>query len=73
MERAELVRHCRWTDEVIKDAPWELTMEFLDERAIDFVAVEEGASVDPSYDKVRVRAYDELKKHGNLFTFSLSR
>ncbi|KAF9563980.1 cholinephosphate cytidylyltransferase [Agrocybe pediades] len=66
VERAEIMRHCRWVDEVIKDAPWELTCRFLKDRAIDFVALDEGTSVDPSCHKARVRAYDELQKHGKV-------
>ncbi|KAF9478247.1 Nucleotidylyl transferase [Pholiota conissans] len=65
-ERLELVRHCRWVDEVIKDAPWEVTAKFMQEKSIDFVAIDEGASVDPSYDKTRVKAYDELKQLGKV-------
>eukprot|EP00268_Persea_americana_P034691 TRINITY_DN342_c0_g2_i1.p1 TRINITY_DN342_c0_g2~~TRINITY_DN342_c0_g2_i1.p1 ORF type:complete len:329 (+),score=72.63 TRINITY_DN342_c0_g2_i1:96-989(+) len=37
-ERYESLRHCRWVDEVIPDAPWVVTMEFLDKHKIDFVA-----------------------------------
>jgi choline-phosphate cytidylyltransferase len=29
---------CRWVDEVITDAPWVVTLEFLDEHNIDYVA-----------------------------------
>lgn len=29
---------CRWVDEVIPNAPWLITKEFLDEHEIDFVA-----------------------------------
>jgi choline-phosphate cytidylyltransferase len=28
----------RWVDEVVRDAPWVITEEFLDEHNIDFVA-----------------------------------
>ncbi|XP_065849567.1 choline-phosphate cytidylyltransferase 1-like isoform X1 [Euphorbia lathyris] len=37
-ERYESLRHCRWVDEVIPDAPWVLTQEFLDKHRIDYVA-----------------------------------
>jgi choline-phosphate cytidylyltransferase len=37
-ERYESVRHCKWVDEVIKDAPWIITAEFLDEHDIDYAA-----------------------------------
>eukprot|EP00894_Picocystis_sp_ML_P005523 jgi/Pico_ML_1/56040/g1638.t1 len=37
-ERYETLRHCRWVDEIITDAPWVVTKEFLDEHEIDFVA-----------------------------------
>lgn len=37
-ERAEGLRHCRYVDEVITSAPWELTMDFLQKHRIDFVA-----------------------------------
>jgi len=29
---------CRWVDEVLMDAPWVITAEFLDKHNIDFVA-----------------------------------
>ncbi|KAK2988318.1 hypothetical protein RJ640_000305 [Escallonia rubra] len=37
-ERYESLRHCRWVDEVIPDAPWVVTLEFLDNHQIDYVA-----------------------------------
>ncbi|KAK1615301.1 hypothetical protein QYE76_020818 [Lolium multiflorum] len=37
-ERYESLRHCKWVDEVIPDAPWVVTEEFLDKHNIDFVA-----------------------------------
>eukprot|EP00898_Chlorokybus_atmophyticus_P001766 jgi/Chlat1/2590/Chrsp178S02494 len=36
-ERYESLRHCKWVDEVVEDAPWVITQEFLDEHQIDFV------------------------------------
>ncbi|KAI3465589.1 hypothetical protein Pfo_022252 [Paulownia fortunei] len=37
-ERYESLRHCKWVDEVIPDAPWVINQEFLDKHQIDFVA-----------------------------------
>jgi len=37
-ERYESLRHCRWVDEVIPDAPWVVTLDFLDKHQIDYVA-----------------------------------
>eukprot|EP00004_Rigifila_ramosa_P006767 TRINITY_DN17690_c0_g1_i1.p1 TRINITY_DN17690_c0_g1~~TRINITY_DN17690_c0_g1_i1.p1 ORF type:complete len:327 (-),score=57.81 TRINITY_DN17690_c0_g1_i1:15-995(-) len=37
-ERYESVRHCRWVDEVVEDAPWVVTQEFLDKHNIDYIA-----------------------------------
>ncbi|KAI8372360.1 hypothetical protein EDC96DRAFT_500824 [Choanephora cucurbitarum] len=38
IERYESVRHCKWVDEVVEDAPWFVTQEFLDQYQIDYVA-----------------------------------
>ncbi|KAG0638000.1 cytidylyltransferase-domain-containing protein [Tuber brumale] len=37
-ERAETLRHCKWVDEVIENAPWSVSPEFLAEHSIDYVA-----------------------------------
>lgn len=36
--RVNSVRHCRWVDEVLEDAPWVLTDDYLSAHRIDFVA-----------------------------------
>ncbi|CAF1395375.1 unnamed protein product [Didymodactylos carnosus] len=40
-ERYESVRHCRYVDEIVIDAPWVLDDEFLTQNKIDFVAHDE--------------------------------
>ncbi|KXN72542.1 hypothetical protein CONCODRAFT_77727 [Conidiobolus coronatus NRRL 28638] len=37
-ERYESLRHCKWVDEVIENAPWTVDQEFLDLHQIDYVA-----------------------------------
>ncbi|KAF3159460.1 hypothetical protein TWF106_002756 [Orbilia oligospora] len=52
-ERAETLRHCKWVDEVIEDAPWIVTPSFLEKHAIDYVAHDDepyaGADTDDIY------------------------
>jgi len=36
--RCESVKHCKWVDEVVAEAPWVLDEKFLDKYKIDFVA-----------------------------------
>ncbi|KAK7686428.1 hypothetical protein QCA50_010652 [Cerrena zonata] len=61
LERCEILRHCRWVDEVVPDAPWKLDEAFVRSRHIDYVAIDEGTSIDPSFDKERLKGYDYVK------------
>ena len=59
-ERYEGIRHCRYADEIVRNAPWSLDDEFLTKHKIDFVAHDElpyttGSGVD---------VYKELKEKG---------
>ncbi|TBU04132.1 choline-phosphate cytidylyltransferase [Hamiltosporidium tvaerminnensis] len=38
VERAESLIHCKYVDEVILDAPWVITLDFIKQHSIDFVA-----------------------------------
>jgi choline-phosphate cytidylyltransferase len=59
-ERYEAVRHCRYVDEVVKDAPWELDDAFLEQHKIDFVAHDE----EPYTTGSGVDVYAHLKERG---------
>ncbi|RPD63061.1 hypothetical protein L227DRAFT_497697, partial [Lentinus tigrinus ALCF2SS1-6] len=60
-DRCEVLRHCRWVDEVMPDAPWTLHQKFLRARQIDFVAIDEGTSINPDCDRDRLNGYDLVK------------
>ena len=66
VERCEALRHVRWVDEIVPDAPRVLDDAFLREKRIDYVALEEGSSVDPEFEKERLRGYDVLKTLGEF-------
>ncbi|WVF66650.1 hypothetical protein IAT40_001391 [Kwoniella sp. CBS 6097] len=61
-ERCEAVRHCRWVDEVVPDAPWVVDQAFLDRYNIDYIAHDE--EVYPSKDHEDVYAF--AKKNGRF-------
>ncbi|KAL1512565.1 hypothetical protein ABEB36_002140 [Hypothenemus hampei] len=37
-ERYEAVKHCRYVDEIVRDAPWEVDESFMEKHKIDFIA-----------------------------------
>lgn len=37
-QRCETLKHCKWVDEVVPDAPWCVTPDFLAKHKIDYVA-----------------------------------
>ncbi|KAI8912287.1 phosphate cytidylyltransferase 1, choline, beta, isoform CRA_c [Powellomyces hirtus] len=52
IERYESLRHCKWVDEVIPDAPWVLDQAFLDLHRIDYVAHDDIPYVSAGHDDV---------------------
>ncbi|CAH3146312.1 choline-phosphate cytidylyltransferase B [Pocillopora verrucosa] len=56
-ERYESLRHCRYVDEVICDAPWAVTPDFIELHKIDFVAHDDlpykSAGADDIYKEVK--------------------
>ncbi|ODQ47056.1 hypothetical protein PICMEDRAFT_27172, partial [Pichia membranifaciens NRRL Y-2026] len=59
-QRYETVRHCRWVDEVVEDAPWILDMKFLKEHKIDYCAHDDLPYVADGIDDI----YKPMKEAG---------
>ncbi|KAK4052330.1 choline-phosphate cytidylyltransferase [Microbotryomycetes sp. JL221] len=51
-ERYESVRHCKWVDEVVEDAPWQVDEDFMRAHQIDYVAHDEEPYVSAGSDDV---------------------
>lgn len=62
MERYESLRHCRYVDEVVTDAPWAITEEFLQKHKIDLVAHDDLPYSSGDSDDI----YAPLKKRGKF-------
>lgn len=52
-ERYESLRHCKWVDEIIRDAPWVITEDFLEKHKIDYVTHDDLPYPGDVYKKVR--------------------
>ena len=63
-ERYESVTHCRYVDEVLRNAPWMLDIDFLDSYRIDFVAHDSQPYVAPGTGDV----YTEVKSLGRFIS-----
>lgn len=63
VERYEAVRHCKWVDEVVQDAPWFVDQEFLDSHKIDYVAHD----AEPYQSKESGDVYAFVKEQGRFF------
>lgn len=59
----ESVRHCRWVDEIVKEAPWVIDQTFLDKWAIDYVAHDEAPYASGDHDDV----YAYVKSQGQQY------
>ncbi|KAM0686240.1 choline-phosphate cytidylyltransferase [Conglomerata obtusa] len=58
-ERYETVRHCKYVNEIIEDAPWVVDMSFITKHEIDFIAHDD---IPFMYDNRDV--YEEFKNKG---------
>ncbi|CAI4996690.1 BEM_collapsed_G0023240.mRNA.1.CDS.1 [Saccharomyces cerevisiae] len=63
-QRCETLTHCRWVDEVVPNAPWCVTPEFLLEHKIDYVAHDDIPYVSADSDDI----YKPIKEMGKFLT-----
>ncbi|BFZ61719.1 choline-phosphate cytidylyltransferase [Saitoella coloradoensis] len=63
-ERLETIRHCKWVDEVVDDAPWIITPEYMEKHQIDYVAHDDIPYVSAGQEDV----YLPIKKLGKFLT-----
>lgn len=67
-ERTDILKHCKWVDEVICPCPWTITIDFLRKNNIHYVAHDEipysAEGVDDIYADVKklvsIKTYDEM-------------
>ena len=61
-ERCDILKHCKWVDEIICPCPWVISLDFLDKNNIDYVAHD-----DLPYGSVgQEDIYAEIKKAGKF-------
>ncbi|DAZ93570.1 TPA: hypothetical protein N0F65_009810 [Lagenidium giganteum] len=65
-ERYESLRHCKWVDQVVEDAPWVITDEFLEEHQIDYVCHDALPYGDASGEAAEGDVYARIKKMGKF-------
>eukprot|EP01116_Phalansterium_solitarium_P018350 TRINITY_DN4831_c0_g1_i1.p1 TRINITY_DN4831_c0_g1~~TRINITY_DN4831_c0_g1_i1.p1 ORF type:complete len:278 (+),score=103.14 TRINITY_DN4831_c0_g1_i1:142-975(+) len=64
-ERAESLRHCRYVDEVVENAPWVVDQAFLDLHKIDYVAHGDDIIIGPDGND----CYKFVKDQGRFLVF----
>lgn len=63
-QRCETLKHCKWVDEVIPDAPWCVTPDFLGKHKIDYVAHDDLPYASSDSDDI----YKPIKEKGMFLT-----
>lgn len=63
-QRCETLTHCRWVDEVIPNAPWSVTSDFLVKHKIDYVAHDDLPYASADSDDI----YKPIKEKGMFLT-----
>lgn len=64
LQRMETLKHCKWVDQVIPDAPWCVTSEFLIKHRLDYVAHDDLPYASTDSDDI----YKEIKEKGMFLT-----
>jgi choline-phosphate cytidylyltransferase len=59
-ERVEILKHCKWVDEVLCPCPWTITVDFLRKNNLHYVAHDEAPYGAAGADDI----YSEVKKLG---------
>ncbi|KAG1685584.1 T-complex protein 1 subunit beta [Phytophthora capsici] len=65
-ERYESLRHCKWVDEVVEDAPWVITDGFLEKHKIDYVCHDALPYSDSSGEAAEGDVYARIKAMGKF-------
>lgn len=63
-QRLDTLKHCKWVDEVIPNAPWCVTPEFLEKHQIDYVAHDDLPYASGNDDDI----YKPIKEMGKFLT-----
>ena len=61
-KRLESARHCRWVDQIVAEAPWFVTEDFIKKYEIDYVAHDEEAYASAGVDDVYTYVKSQGKK-----------
>lgn len=61
------MRHCRWVDEIVAEAPWIITEDFIKKYEIDYVAHDEEAYASAGHDDVYSYAKSQGKNDPSSF------
>lgn len=71
-ERYESLRHLKWVDEVVENAPWTVDKDFIDKWQIDYVAHDEEPYVSAGSEDVYAYAKSIGTGFLSLFDFAFS-
>lgn len=61
-ERCDILLHCKWVDEIICPCPWVISLDFLEEHNIDYVAHDDAPYGSAGSEDI----YAEIKKAGKF-------